>query len=49
MEQWKYHGKLGFSGVMEEVNLQGERIWMLETPIQEKFGFFGTTTISFEN
>ena len=39
----------GFSGVMEEVNLEGERIWMLETPIQESLGFFGTTTISFEN
>ncbi len=39
----------GFSGVLEEVNKEGERLWMLETPIQESLGFFGSTTIQFEN
>jgi hypothetical protein len=39
----------GFSGVLEEVNTEGERIWMMETPIQESLGFFGATTIQFEN
>lgn len=39
----------GFSGVLEEVNKEGERLWMFETPIQESLGFFGSTTIEFEN
>ena len=39
----------GFSGVLEEVNKEGERLWMLETPIQESLGFFGSTNIQFEN
>ena len=39
----------GFSGVLEEVNKEGERLWMLETPIQESLGFFGPTTLQFEN
>ena len=39
----------GFSGVLEEVDIEGERIWMYETAIQESLGFFGSTNLPFEN
>ena len=33
----------GFAGVVEEVTIEEERLWMLELPFQEGVGFIGST------
>ncbi|MBM75974.1 MAG: hypothetical protein CMK59_11290 [Proteobacteria bacterium] len=32
----------GFSGIVEEVDSEGERVWMIEMPFQEGAGFLGS-------
>ena len=33
----------GFSGIVEEVSAEGERLWMIEMPFQEGAGFIGSS------